>query len=150
MEKKSTMKQSEILFYARRYCSLKERECKDLYWKTFDSKWKEEADKWSDKFYEVNKELENAWYEETGETKEEVESYINDPFKLDSLTQEKEMNMRMTYRELVEWAEANTNIMYPEFTLAPMMDIVEEETGKWPNWSDEAPEWILREFGVIA
>ena len=80
---------------------------------------------------------------------EEARNY-NDSFKLDSLTEEKEMSMNMTYRELVEWAEVNTNITNPEFTLATMMDIVEEETGKWPNWSDEAPEWILREFGVIA
>lgn len=76
------MKQSEILYYARRYCNLRERECKDLYWKTFDSKWKEEADKWSDKFYEIDKDLEYTWYRETGEIREEVDDYINDPFKL--------------------------------------------------------------------
>ena len=76
------MRQTEILFYARGYCSRREKECKDLYWETFDPKWKKDAEKWSDKFYEINKELDDAWEKETGETKEEVEAYINDPFKL--------------------------------------------------------------------
>lgn len=54
----------------------------------------------------------------------------------------------MTYRELIAWAEANTNITNPEFTLGQMMDVVEEQTGTWPNWGDQVPEWIMNEFGA--
>ena len=57
---------------------------------------------------------------------------------------------RMTYRELITWAEANTNFTDPELTLGQMMDVVEEQTGVWPNWDDQVPEWIMNEFGARA
>ena len=56
----------------------------------------------------------------------------------------------MTYRELITWAEANTNFTDPELTLGQMMDVVEEQTGVWPNWDDQVPEWIMNEFGARA
>jgi hypothetical protein len=30
----------------------------------------------------------------------------------------------------------------PDCTLARLMDRVEEDTGKWPEWTDEIPEWV--------
>ena len=52
----------------------------------------------------------------------------------------------MTYRELLERAERNGMNM-ADVAVGRMMDIVEEQTGSWPNWDDEAPVWVLRNFG---
>ncbi len=52
----------------------------------------------------------------------------------------------MTYSKLLSKAE-NDGMNCAETALGRMMDIVEEETGKWPNWNDEVPEWILKNFG---
>lgn len=32
--------------------------------------------------------------------------------------------------------------------LAHLMDDIEEETGKFPDWSDEAPQWVLEFMGI--
>lgn len=53
----------------------------------------------------------------------------------------------MTYTELLK--EANKQgLNLADVALGRMMDMVEEETGKWPNWSDTVPEWILENFGL--
>ena len=31
-----------------------------------------------------------------------------------------------------------------DVALGRMMDIVEEEPGEYPSWSDAAPEWVVR------
>ena len=51
----------------------------------------------------------------------------------------------MTYSELLEKAEQNMNMA--DVALGRMMAIVEEQTGIFPSWNDEAPDWILRNFG---
>ena len=33
-----------------------------------------------------------------------------------------------------------------DVAIGRMMDIIEEETGRWPNWSDVAPEWVVRQM----
>ena len=53
----------------------------------------------------------------------------------------------MTYIELLDKAEAD-GMNLAEIALCRMMDIVEEETGSWPNWEDEAPQWVLDNFGI--
>lgn len=52
----------------------------------------------------------------------------------------------MTFRELLEIVEQTNNC--GSMALANMMDIIEEQTGEWPEWTDEAPEWILKNFGL--
>ena len=54
----------------------------------------------------------------------------------------------MTYTQILEHCEQNTNINLADVALMQMMDIIEEETGSWPNWEDEAPQWILNNFGI--
>lgn len=52
----------------------------------------------------------------------------------------------MTYSRLLAKAEQDGNNC-AEVALGRMMDIVEEQTGSWPNWNDQVPEWILNNFG---
>jgi len=52
----------------------------------------------------------------------------------------------MTYKEILKKAERN-GMNLAEVALGRMMDIVEEETGEWPKWNDEAPEWVHKNFG---
>lgn len=49
---------------------------------------------------------------------------------------------KMTYSELGEALNE-----YALCSLYRMMDEVEEETGKWPDWAEEVPEWIYSNFG---
>ena len=51
----------------------------------------------------------------------------------------------MTYTELLEKALKTMN--RADVALGRMMDIVEEQTGRFPAWSDEVPAWILENFG---
>jgi hypothetical protein len=51
----------------------------------------------------------------------------------------------MTYSELLSRAEAN-GANCADIALGRMMDIVEEESGVFPSWDDEAPEWIVKEM----
>ena len=53
----------------------------------------------------------------------------------------------MTYSELLEKAYAN-GMNCAEVALGQMMDIVEEETGKFPGWSDAVPEWVIKNFNL--
>ena len=53
----------------------------------------------------------------------------------------------MTYSELLSRAEEG-GANCADVALGRMMDIVEEESGTFPNWDDEAPEWILEHFGM--
>lgn len=55
----------------------------------------------------------------------------------------------MTYSQLLDWAFENTNMNLADVALGSMMDIVEEQTGKYPSWNDQVPEWILQNFGYI-
>lgn len=48
----------------------------------------------------------------------------------------------MTYAQLVRKME-DRGCNLADVAIGRMMDIVEEETGKWPNWDDEAPEWVI-------
>lgn len=50
--------------------------------------------------------------------------------------------MNPTYRELVERLEKN-GANLGEVAVARMMDIVCEETGDYPDWSDKAPDWVV-------
>lgn len=49
---------------------------------------------------------------------------------------------RYTFSELVKIMESH-GANLAEVAIGRMMDIIEEETGTWPNWSDEAPEWVV-------
>ena len=49
----------------------------------------------------------------------------------------------MTYNELLEKME-NLGYNCAECALGRMMDIVEEETGEFPEWDDKAPDWIIK------
>ena len=37
----------------------------------------------------------------------------------------------------------NKNDVAKSVELNGMMDQIEEETGKWPDWNDIAPEWVV-------
>ncbi len=52
----------------------------------------------------------------------------------------------MTYSKLLAKAEQD-GCNCAEIALGRMMDIVEEQTGRWPNWNEEVPGWILNNFG---
>lgn len=54
---------------------------------------------------------------------------------------------KYTYSELVKIAKKN-GANLADVAIGRMMDDIAEETGKWPAWSDEAPEWVVKEvFG---
>ena len=53
----------------------------------------------------------------------------------------------MTYNEVLKKALA-LGMNCADVALGSMMDIVEEQTGEWPSWDDEAPAWILDNFGL--
>lgn len=53
----------------------------------------------------------------------------------------------MTYSELLSWAFKH-GMNCADIALGDMMDIVAEEEGTYPAWSDRAPEWILSNFGI--
>lgn len=50
---------------------------------------------------------------------------------------------RYTFSELATIMK-NHGANLADVAIGRMMDIIEEETGSWPNWSDEAPEWVVR------
>ncbi len=58
--------------------------------------------------------------------------------KVDAMTEE-----RYTYRQLVDRMERNGNNL-ADVAVGRMMEMVEEETGIFPNWSDVAPEWVVK------
>lgn len=50
--------------------------------------------------------------------------------------------MGKTYQQLLECLEQK-GVNLAEIAIGRMMDIVEEQTGVYPNWNDEAPEWVV-------
>lgn len=47
-----------------------------------------------------------------------------------------------TYNDLLEVMESRgANLAH--VSLGRMMDMVEEDTGKWPRWSDIAQPWVV-------
>jgi hypothetical protein len=48
-----------------------------------------------------------------------------------------------TYEKLVEIMERK-GCNLAEIAIGTMMDMVEEETGRFPNWDDIAPEWVVK------
>ena len=48
----------------------------------------------------------------------------------------------MTFQQLLEQLESR-GCNLADVALGRMMDIIEEETGRWPNWDDEAPQWVI-------
>ena len=50
----------------------------------------------------------------------------------------------MTYSKLEDLIE---EAGYNPVALWRMMDIVEEQTGKYPRWDDQVADWILKNFG---
>jgi hypothetical protein len=42
----------------------------------------------------------------------------------------------------MKWEELDGTI--PDCTLGRWMDVVEEETSEFPNWTDEVPEWVKK------
>lgn len=57
------------------------------------------------------------------------------------------MKKDYTYNELCIIME-NRGCDLAEIALGQMMDIVGEETGDWPSWSDLAPEWVVKNCGL--
>jgi hypothetical protein len=51
---------------------------------------------------------------------------------------------KYTYSDLIKIARKN-GANLAEVAIGRMMDEVYEETGKWPSWNEEAPEWIIKE-----
>ena len=50
----------------------------------------------------------------------------------------------MTFNELYEKMLSRGEKL-ADVALGRMMDIVEEETGKWPDWNDRAPKWVIEQ-----
>ena len=76
-----------------------------------------------------------------------MRSLVDDNVEADDGMGETRMIKKVSFAELLEWAEKNTNVSPADVALGRMMDIIEEQTGKWPNWDDEAPDWVLEYFG---
>ena len=53
----------------------------------------------------------------------------------------------MTYSELLDLMFSK-GCNLADVALGSMMDIVEEETGVFPSWSDPVPDWILENCHV--
>lgn len=53
----------------------------------------------------------------------------------------------MTFDELVRRMKKN-GANLADVAIGRMMDIIEEETGTFPNWDDDAPQWVLDNCGV--
>lgn len=49
---------------------------------------------------------------------------------------------KYTFSELVDIMERHGANM-ADIAIGHMMDAIEEETGTWPSWSDEAPDWVV-------
>lgn len=48
----------------------------------------------------------------------------------------------MTYAQLTDKMTKNGNNL-AEVAIGRMMTIVEEQTGEFPSWDDQAPEWVI-------
>jgi len=49
----------------------------------------------------------------------------------------------MTFTQLLKKAKA-LGMNLAETAIGRMMDIIEEETGRFPDWDDKAPEWVIK------
>ena len=65
---------------------------------------------------------------------------------LEDVLKVRQEERKMTYRDVLRIASKNNNCA--EIALGQMMDIVEEQTGVFPDWSDKAPAWVLNNFGI--
>lgn len=59
-----------------------------------------------------------------------------------------ERNGEVTYNEILNKAYARGDNC-AEVALGRMMDEVELDTGRFPDWNDEAPEWVLEVAGLL-
>lgn len=55
--------------------------------------------------------------------------------------------MKYTFSQLVDLM-VSRGCNNADIAIADMMDIIETETGKWPNWDDIAPEWVVKQCGL--
>ena len=55
---------------------------------------------------------------------------------------EQYIDKKMTFEQLLKKAES-LGMNCAETAIGRMMDIIEEETGKFPEWTDKAPEWVI-------
>ncbi|MBQ3405671.1 MAG: hypothetical protein IJH11_00295 [Lachnospiraceae bacterium] len=53
----------------------------------------------------------------------------------------------MTFAEVEDRALANS-MNLAQSTVMSMMDIIQEQTGRWPEWNEQAPKWVLDNFGI--
>lgn len=53
------------------------------------------------------------------------------------------MKEKFTYEKLVDYLIKKGNNL-AEIAIGDMMEIVENETGTFPNWNDIVPDWILK------
>lgn len=53
------------------------------------------------------------------------------------------MKMKYTFSQLVTRMERMGNNL-ADVAVGRMMDIIEEQTGEYPSWSDIAPDWVVR------
>lgn len=54
----------------------------------------------------------------------------------------------MKFGQLLSELETKQGCNLAEVAIGRMMDMIEERTGKWPSWNDEAPEWVLKASNV--
>lgn len=52
-----------------------------------------------------------------------------------------------TFNQLVDIMEQK-GCNLADIAIGQMMDIIEDETGKYPNWDDIAPIWVLENCGI--
>ena len=52
----------------------------------------------------------------------------------------------MKWQEIAEALEAS-GVNLGWLALGRMMDQAEEDSGRWPDWEDQAPAWVLRALG---
>ena len=51
--------------------------------------------------------------------------------------------MDVTFKQLVKRMQNKGNNL-AETAVGRMMDIVYEDTGTYPEWTDKAPEWVVK------
>ena len=56
---------------------------------------------------------------------------------------EAEQSKNYTFSELVDVMQSNGDNL-ADVAVGSMMDIIEEQTGKYPNWNDTVPEWVIK------
>jgi hypothetical protein len=63
------------------------------------------------------------------------------------IKEDERMKKKYTFNELLIEME-NRGCNCADVALGRMMDGIEEDTGRWPDWGDIAPDWVVKACGL--